>query len=87
MKHRPENHGRPNRRAVLFLLSSVLLLLGPTLAWGYIDPGSGSYVIQLLLAFFFGSLFVMKNFWKRAVRKIDGLFRRHNSDENPPRNP
>ena len=87
MMHDPNHHGRPRRRAVVLALPAVILLLGPALAWGYIDPGSGSYLIQLLLAFFFGSLFVMRNFWKKVVRKAAGLFRKHGPDENVPRNP
>lgn len=58
----------------------LVLLLAPARAWGYIDPGSGSYLLQVLLAFFFGSLFVMKNFWKKTVRKIARLFRRDDHD-------
>jgi hypothetical protein len=36
---------------------------GPSLA--YIDPGTGSYVLQLLLAGLLGSLFAVKIYWRR----------------------
>jgi len=35
----------------------------------YIDPGTGSYLIQLLIATILGSLFALKTYW----RKIRGL--------------
>jgi hypothetical protein len=46
----------------------------------YIDPGSGSFLLQILLAFLFGSLFLMKGFWKRIV----GMFRRKPSPTDDP---
>jgi hypothetical protein len=33
----------------------------------YIDPGTGSYFFQMLLAVIFGGLFAIKTFWKKIV--------------------
>lgn len=38
----------------------------------YLDPGSGSYLLQLLVAGFFGALFVIRMSWDR----IKGFFRK-----------
>ena len=38
----------------------------------YIDPGTGSFIIQLLMGFLFGSLLAVKLFWNR----IRGLITR-----------
>jgi len=38
----------------------------------YLDPGSGSFLIQLLLAGIVGAGFIIKVYWK----KIKGLFTR-----------
>jgi hypothetical protein len=38
----------------------------------YLDPGSGSFILQILLATLLASLLFMKNFW----RKIVGFFKR-----------
>ena len=48
----------------------------------YLDPGSGSYLLQLLLAGLLGSLFVVKASWG----KIKGFFRQlfNRSEETPP---
>jgi hypothetical protein len=44
----------------------------------YLDPGSGSYLLQLLLAALFGGLFVIrmswgriKTFFKRIIKRED----------------
>ena len=42
-------------------------------SYSYIDPGTGSYFIQLLLAALVGGLFTLKIFWKKlklSLRKM-----------------
>lgn len=39
-------------------------------AYAYLDPGSGSYLFQILLSFILGAIFSLKIFWK----KIAGFF-------------
>lgn len=43
----------------------------------YLDPGSGSFILQVVLATLLASLLFMKNFW----RKVVGLFRRSSSGD------
>jgi hypothetical protein len=38
----------------------------------YLDPGSGSFILQIVLATLLASLLFMKNFW----RKIVSIFKR-----------
>jgi hypothetical protein len=41
----------------------------------YLDPGSGSYLIQLLIAALLGGGFAIKTFWKQITaffRKVTG---------------
>jgi hypothetical protein len=80
------NNGNPSGRrsassAFIALAAAVGLLSSP--AWAYIDPGTGSYLIQVMMAVFLGSLFVLKSFWKRSVRKIARIFSKR-PDERPP---
>ena len=44
----------------------IYLILIVKNAFAYIDPGTGSYVIQIVLAVLFGTLFMLKTFWKRV---------------------
>jgi len=42
-------------------------------ALGYIDPGTGSYVLQVAIAFLVGIAFSVKVFWKKIsafLRKV-----------------
>ena len=47
----------------------------------YIDPGSGSYLIQVIIAAILGALFYVKNLWWR----IKSFFTR-NKKEDPTQN-
>ncbi len=42
-----------------------LFLLSALNAFSYIDPGSGSYVLQILIASILGILTLMKIYWSR----------------------
>lgn len=49
-----------------FAASAVaLLLLGPTSAFAYMDPGSGSMMLQLLLGGVGGAAVVLRLYWHR----------------------
>jgi hypothetical protein len=60
-------------RKILFrsiaLLSLGLFLL-PLRAYGYIDLGSGSYIIQLVIAGFVGLTFSLKIYWKKIKARL-----------------
>lgn len=49
------------------------LVASPAVAHAYIDPGTGSILIQGLIAAIVGGLFTIKLWWRR----IKGLFTRH----------
>lgn len=46
-------------------------------ALAYIDPSSGSYFLQLLLASLLGALFALKVFWRRVRAFFARLFSRN----------
>ena len=52
---------------VLCFLMLLLYLAFPLPAYAYLDPGTGSYVFQLLIAGLAGSLFLVKLYWKRIA--------------------
>ncbi len=47
-----------------FVLAAVLLLISTRDARAYIDPGTGSFVLQLVIASLLGAAFAVKGFWK-----------------------
>jgi len=46
----------------------------------YLDPGSGSFILQLVLATLLGLGFILKAYWRKIVR----LFKRGSDDKQEP---
>lgn len=51
----------------LLLLAALAVILAPEAAHAYIDPGTGSMLLQLLIAGLLGSLYGLKMYWRRLV--------------------
>ncbi len=61
------------RNHYYFILTLALyVLIVPRPAHAYLDAGTGSYLIQVVIAFVAGGLFMLKTFW----RKVWLLFKR-----------
>lgn len=61
------------------MLSSFLsniLLAPPTVGDAYLDPGSGSYILQILIAALLGSLFFFRSFFGKIIK----FFRKGSED-------
>lgn len=54
------------------LLAALLMLVATREAKPYIDPGTGSYLLQLLLAGVFGASFAVKMFWRNIKSYVRG---------------
>jgi hypothetical protein len=67
--------------ALLFLY----LLFAPGDAFGYIDPGGGSYALQLLAAGLLGALFALKVFWRNVKAAILGWFSKGKKGSDAPK--
>lgn len=76
------------RRTVLNLVlrnamvSAYLLLFFPKLAYAYLDPGSGSYMIQMLIAVSLGVAVVLRGSWQRIKGIIVGIFSKGKQGED-----
>jgi hypothetical protein len=46
----------------------------------YLDPGSGSFILQILIATLVGGLFVVRMYWKRITGFFRNLFNKGRSD-------
>ena len=57
-----------------FIISAVAM----TRPLAYLDPGSGSYLLQLLIAAVLGGLFALRMYWGR----IKSFFRRRSDRED-----
>lgn len=59
----------------LFLLFFILFITSQT-AYGYIDPGTGSYLLQILAAGFLAGMYTVKVYWRNIVAVPKKLFSR-----------
>lgn len=63
-----------------FLSVTAVALLAPAVALAYVDPGSGSLVLQGIIAAIVGAGVGVKVFWKRIKRLLTG---RRAGDDGP----
>ena len=56
------------------LLGSVVTLFFTGPAWAYLDPGTGSMMLQLLLGGVAGAMVVGKLYWQRLREFVTSLF-------------
>jgi hypothetical protein len=64
---------------MIALISPILL----DLAYGYLDPGTGSYILQLLLGGLLGGLFAIGLFWKKVIAFVKRVFAPRKHDAGP----
>ena len=65
-----------NKPLNLLAVVSLAQLVFARSSFAYLDPGTGSYVLQILAAAIFGSLFVIKSYWN----KIKNFFSRNGTN-------
>ena len=64
----------------------VFSLIFPLSAWAYLDPGTGSYVFQLLIAGLAASIFAIKIYWRKLGAFFTNSFskKKRGKDGNQP---
>lgn len=62
---------------------SIVMMAGT--AHAYVDPGTGSYLLQILIAGILGAAFAMRLYWTRIKNSLSGLRsgRKKGEDEQP----
>jgi hypothetical protein len=55
------------------IIIAVLLLIFPFNAYAYLDPGTGSFIVQIIIAAMAGFLFSTKIYWAKFKNKIQHL--------------
>jgi hypothetical protein len=71
--------------AICLFCLQVLQLVFPLSASAYIDLGSGSYVIQIILASLLGVFFMTRTYWKRLKIYFQKLTAKGHRDEKSTR--
>ena len=65
----------------VFLLTGMFFFAMTKQAHAYIDVGTGSMILQGLLAGIFGSMFAIKVFWAKVTQPVARFFSRFSSDK------
>jgi hypothetical protein len=58
----------------LLIAAFIIFLSFPKNCLAYIDPGSGSYVVQVIIASLLGATFAIKLYWKKLIKLIKDVF-------------
>jgi hypothetical protein len=72
------------KKSSVFILTLACLLSWTSDAHAYFDPGTGSMVLQLLIASLLGFLFTLKTYWGKLKEFIKNLIGKNST--NDPRN-
>lgn len=64
---------------IVFLLAVLVL---PFDVFAYLDPGTGSYIIQLLIASAAGGIFAVKVFWIKIRATLAKIFGKKDSKKD-----
>ncbi len=67
--------------AKLVLLFAAIALVFPARAHAYIDPGTGSYVLQIAIAGLLAASYAVKVYWRKILDAIRSPFRRGSEDK------
>jgi len=60
---------------LIFIVSFFALVL-PHNVYAYLDPGSGSLLIQVLIGAVLGSLYFIKTYWTKLTEFVTSFFKR-----------
>ncbi len=66
---------------LLIIFCLLYFLLFPHIIYAYIDPGTGSYIIQLVIAGFIGLSIGVKIFWKKIKAFFVNIFHNRQQDK------
>jgi len=53
------------KKATIITLALIFVLCFPAYAYAYLDPGTGSYFLQIIIATLLGSMYAIKHFWHK----------------------
>jgi len=67
--------------ATVVFLFSLLYLVFPQRVYAYLDPGTGSYILQLAIAALLGGSVMIKIYWKKIRTYLANLFSKKQKDD------
>ena len=68
----------PTKALVFLCLFHIVL---PSTVYAYLDPGTGSYILQMAIAGVLGGLYALKLFWKNIKTFFNKIFSREGKND------
>lgn len=65
---------RIKQNKMIFNIFGLFFLMFPQVSYAYLDPGTGSYIFQIILAAFIGAAFTIKIYWTKVKTFFVNLF-------------
>ena len=78
---------RSKRYTAAVLVGLVVLLAVPQPALAYLDPGTGSMLLQVLLGTALGMAAAIAVFWRQVISFLSRIFHRSNGDDSEQQEP
>jgi len=63
------------------ILIYFICLVSPRAAYAYLDPGTGSYILQLVIAFLLGGSLVIRIYWKKIKTYLANFLSKKQKDD------
>tara|TARA_B100000131_G_C17617904_1_gene410529 strand:+ start:180 stop:395 length:216 start_codon:yes stop_codon:yes gene_type:complete len=68
---------------ILSLLYILTLIIFPTKAFAYLDPGTGSIILQAILGFIAATIASISIYWEKFKSLISKLFGKKKENKKP----
>jgi hypothetical protein len=66
---------------IVINLEKAIRIINLSSPKAYLDPGSGSFILQLILATLLGGLFLIRGYWTRVKSFFSRLLHRDGEDK------
>lgn len=68
-----------NKIITLFIVCLYFFVFSKE-AHAYIDPGTGTYIMQLIVAFIIGGVFFIKTYWRKIQTFLANFFSKQSKE-------
>lgn len=68
-----------NSNIKFFCLTLIIFLLLHKNSYAYLDMGTGSYILQIILGSIVGGIFWIKLYWQKIKTSINTFFKQKNN--------
>ena len=68
-------------KTIPLLVAGLMVVLFPSFSYAYLDPGTGSYILQITIAGLVSGIFIVKTYFHNIRKLIRKIFLRNVKDD------